>query len=253
MQRRTLLTAALISMMTGAMTAGPGFAGEAPPLKVFATVAVQGAFTEIAPMVQKAGVPADIAFAATAVLTERMQKGEAPDIVIFSKSAVQAMEKEGRILWSQDIVVSEEGLAVADNAPTPVIRNVEDFKKVVSAAPSIAVTTRGVSGQRFRKMLEQYGLTDAIARIVSVEEGFTATRVIKGEAAMAAQQISELKFAGAKNIVRLPDELQAPTTFTVAVLRATAQPKTAEAAAKVMASPEAAPAYERSGLILVKK
>jgi molybdate transport system substrate-binding protein len=246
MNRRILLCACAGLLPLFAMSV---HAAGSPPLKMLSTMAVQGAFDEIAPMIRNSGIGLNIEFSATVPITERLQKGETADLAVLTHSAVQTLVAEGRVLAQQDLMISEEGIAVADTAPTPVIRTVADFKAVLRAAPSIGVTARGVSGLRFRKMLQQYGLDDVLPKLVLVDEGFTGTRLVKGEVAMAVQQISELRASGAKNIVRLPDELQSPTTFTVAILKTSTHPDTAAAAVKIMASPAAAPAYKRSGVM----
>jgi len=222
------------------------FAADAP-LKVLASMAVQGAFSEIEPMMRKAGVALNIEFSATVPIGERLDKGEAADLVIVGKGTIDRLLKEGKALSATDLMISEEGIAVADNAPKPVLRNLEDFKKLVAGTPSIAITARGVSGLRMQKMLRDMGLSEVLdKRTVLVDEGFTAARLLKGEVAMAVQQVSELKAAGAKNFVRLPDEMQVPTTFSVAVMKNTMQPKAAETAVKIMSSPDVAGAWERS-------
>lgn len=241
MERRIFLAATLASL-----AAPRAFAADAP-LKVLASMAVQGAFAEIEPIIRKAGVALNIEFSATVPIGERLDKGEAADLVIVGKGTIDRLVKEGKALSATVLMISEEGIAVADNAPKPVLRNLEDFKKLVAGTPSIAITARGVSGLRMQKMLRDLGLSEVLdKRTVLVDEGFTATRLLKGEVAMAVQQVSELKAAGAKNFVRLPDEMQVPTTFSVAVMKNTAQPKTAEAAVKIMASPDVAGAWERS-------
>ena len=61
------------------------------------------------------------------------------------------------------------------------------------------------------------------------------------------QQISELRFTGAKNIVPLPDEIQVRTIFTVAVLNGVTRGDSAAKVVRVLTSTEAAAVYERSG------
>ncbi len=242
MERRTFLTAAAASMI-----APRTFAADAPPLKVLSSMSAQGAFSEIEPMIRKAGVQMNVAFSATVPIAEQIDKGETADLIIIAKGTVARLAKEGRVIAATDLFVSEEGVAVADNAPTPVIRNKEDFRKLVAASPSIAVTARGVSGMRLQQMLRDLGLSEVLEkRALLVDEGFTATRLLKGEVAIAVQQLSELKAAGAKNFVRFPDEMQVPTTFTVAIMKSTTQTIAAETAVRIMASKDAAPAWVRS-------
>ncbi|MGE4062118.1 MAG: substrate-binding domain-containing protein [Rhodospirillaceae bacterium] len=241
MERRAFIAAAV-----AALTARKTFAADAP-LKVLSSMAAQGAMAEIAPAMRSAGLAMNIEFSATVPIAERIDKGEAADLVLVGKGSADRFVKEGKALSATDLFVSEEGLAVADGAPTPVMRNVEDFKRVIAATPSIAVTARGVSGLRLQKLMRDLGLGEVLdKRTVLVDEGFTATRLLKGEVAMAVQQLSELKAAGAKNFVRFPDELQVPTTFSVAVMKTTMQRAAAETAVKMMASWSVAPMWERS-------
>ena len=129
MERRTFLSALL-----AAIAARPALAADAR-LKVLASMAVQGAFAEIEPLIRKAGVVLDIEFSATVPIGERLDKGEAADLVIVGKGTIDRLAKEGKTIATTDLMVSEEGLAVADSAPTPVIRNLDDFKKVVAGHP----------------------------------------------------------------------------------------------------------------------
>jgi len=241
MERRTFLAATLASL-----AASRAFAAD-QPLKVLSSMAAQGAFSEIEPMIRKAGVPLNVEFSASVPIGERIAKGESADLVLIGKGGIDRLVKEGKTLSATDLFVSEEGIAVADDAPTPVIRNKEDFRKLVAASQSIALTARGVSGLRLQQLLRDMGLEDILKeRTTLVEEGFTATHLLKGEVAIAAQQLSELKAAGAKNFVRFPDEMQVPTTFSVAIMKSTTHKDAAEKAVQVMSSKDAASAWTRS-------
>jgi molybdate transport system substrate-binding protein len=80
-----------------------------------------------------------------------------------------------------------------------------------------------------------------------VVDGFSGTPLREGKVAAAVQQISELKFTGAKNIVPLPDAIQVQTIFTLAVLKGAASTESAAKVARALTSSEAAAAYEGSG------
>src|SRR5262245_60450120 len=121
MERRTFLSATLASII-----ASRAFAADAP-LKVLSSMAAQGAFSDIEPMIRKVGISLKLEFSATVPISERIDKGEAADLVLVGKGSVDRFVKEGKALTAADLFVSEEGLAVADNAPTPVIRDMEDF------------------------------------------------------------------------------------------------------------------------------
>jgi len=146
------------------------------------------------------------------------------------------------------------GIAVADNAPTPVLKTTEEFVAFLKATPSIAYTSSGVSGLYMTQLIEKFGLTNVLKpKTTLVNEGFSATLLREGKVAAAVQQISELKFAGAKNIVALPDAIQRRTTFTVAVVNGTTRADAAARVVRVLTSSDASTTYKRSGLLPVFK
>ena len=239
---RELLLATALSFLASAAIA------QQAPVKIVATIAVEGAFTEIEPLLRaRAGVPVEIEFATTAALVERLAKGEAADLAVLTKDAVEQLASKGNVRSSTDLVLSVIGIAVADDAPLPQMNTKDDFVAFLKAIPSIAYTVRGVSGLHMARLIEQLGLADVVRPKATIVDGFSGTLLREGKVAAAVQQISELKFTGATKIVPLPEEIQVATIFTLAVSSATARP---EAAAKVVAlltSRDAAAVYERSG------
>jgi len=144
-------------------------------------------------------------------------------------------------------VLSVIGIAVGEDVPLPAMKTTEDFVAFMKATPSIAYTARGVSGVHMARLIERLGLADVVRPKATIVDGFAATPLREGKVAAAVQQISELKFAGAKHIVPLPDEIQVATTFSVAVLNGTTRADAAAQVLRALTSPEAAAAYERSG------
>jgi len=242
MRRRTLLQAAPLSLLTLAAFA------QGARVKLVATIAVEGALREIEPLLPaRAGVPVDIEYATTAALVEQLTNGEIADAAILTNGAVQQLAANGLVRSSTDLVESVIGIAVADDAPLPAMETTADFVAFMKATPSIAYTLRGVSGLHMARLIEQLGLTGVVKPKALVVDGFAGTPLREGKVAAAVQQISELKFTGAKNIVPLPDEIQVQTIFTVAVLNRATRADSAARVVRVLTSPEAAAAYERSG------
>ena len=195
----------------------------------------------------RSGVPVEVEFATTAALVERLTNGEAADLAILTKEAVQQLAAKGHVRSSTDLVLSVIGIAVADDAPLPAMKTTEDFVAFMKATPSIAYTVRGVSGLHMAQLIEQLGLAAVVKPKAVVVDGFSGTLLREGKVAAAVQQISELRFTGAKNIVPLPDEIQVQTIFTVAVLNGATSADSAAKVVRVLTSSEAAAAYERSG------
>ena len=242
MRRRTLLLASLL------LEASFGAAGQEAPIKIVATIAVEGAVREIeSSLSARSGVPVTIEFATTAALVERLANGETADLAILTKEAVQQLAAGGHVRSSTDLVLSLIGIAVADDAPLPAMKTTQDFVAFMNATPSIAYTVRGVSGLHMAQLIEQLGLAGVVKPKAIVVDGFSGTQLREGKVAAAVQQISELKFTGATKIVPLPDDIQVRTVFTLAVLNGTTRAEAAAAVVRELTSAEAAAAYDRSG------
>jgi molybdate transport system substrate-binding protein len=223
-------------------------ASQETQVKIVATIAVEGAFVELAPLLPvRSGVPVEIEYATTAALVERLTSGETADLAILTKEAVQQLAAKGRVRSSTDLVLSMIGVAVGDDAPLPAMKTTDDFVAFMKATPSIAYTLRGVSGLHMAQLIEQLGLADVVKPKAMLVDGFAGTALREGKVAAAVQQISELRFAGAKNIVPLPDEIQVRTVFTVAVMNGSASAGSAAKIVRVLTSREAAAVYERAG------
>jgi molybdate transport system substrate-binding protein len=249
MYRRTLICLAALPLFSWAA------APEKTPMKILATLAVQGALADIEPSLSPiAGVPVKFEFAATLALIERLAKGETADMVILTKEGAQQLAAKGSVRSQTDLVVSLVGIAVADNAATPVMKTSDDLVAFLKATPSIAYTARGASGLHMAQVIEKLGLTGVVKpKATIVNEGFSGTLLREGKVAAAVQQVSELKLAGAKNIVPLPDALQSRTIFTAAVLNGTTHADATARVLRALTSPEAAAAYVRSGVTPVFK
>lgn len=219
----------------------------AASVKILASQVVQGAFGDVQPILKtQVGSPVSVEFGMTGSLFERVSKGESPQIVILSKQSIAQLAEKGRVKSRADICVSSVGIAVANDTPTPTMKTTEDFVAFLKAVPSIAYTAKGASGMHIAQTLEKLGLTDVVKPKAVISDGHTAELLVEGKVAAAVQQISELRAAGAKNIVPLPDSVQSRTTYTAAVLDDAGE--AASKALKVLASREAIEAYVRSGL-----
>lgn len=89
----------------------------------------------------------------------------------------------------------------------------------------------------------------SLATATIVEQGFTAERLVSGEAELAIQQISELKqVEGIEVIGPVPHELQMPAVFSAGRMVDAKQAEAAEALLRYLASPEVVPVLQQSGL-----
>jgi molybdate transport system substrate-binding protein len=114
----------------------------------------------------------------------------------------------------------------------------------------VAYSRIGASGIFFAQLIERMGIGSQInAKAWVVASGFTAERLVTGEADLAIQQISELKLVRGVEIVGpIPKELQSPMVFSAGRLAASAKPDQSDELLKFLASPEIGPALRESGL-----
>jgi molybdate transport system substrate-binding protein len=124
------------------------------------------------------------------------------------------------------------------------------LRAALLAARSVAYSRLGASGILFAQLIERLGIASEInARAVIIPQGFTAERLVTGEADLAVQQISELKQVGGIEVVGpIPYELQTPAVFSAGRMAASNEAAQADRLLRYLASPEVAPVLRESGL-----
>ena len=132
----------------------------------------------------------------------------------------------------------------------PISRPRPRLRATLLAARSVAYSRIGASGILFAQLIERMGISAEInARATVIPSGFTAERLLTGEADLAVQQISELKqVAGIEVVGPIPHELQTPAIFSAGRMVASAKAAQADRLLRFLASPEVAPVLRESGL-----
>jgi ABC-type molybdate transport system substrate-binding protein len=229
-----------------ALLAGPVFAAEAP-LKILTPGYGQAAMLELEPMIEeRIGGPVDIEIVGTGGIPERILKGDKIDMVVTYRESLADAKAKGRIQAQTDVAISNVAIAVPDSAPVPVLKTEADVAAFLKSVPSFGRST-SLSGQHMAAVIEKLGLTAEMKSKVDTSAP-PAARIAKGELAAGAQQISELKLAGLKKIVPLPDNLQTNLVLTAATVQGTARAADVKKIADLLASPEANKAYADAGL-----
>jgi len=118
------------------------------------------------------------------------------------------------------------------------------------AARSVAYSRLGASGVYFAQLIVRIGIAAEInGKATVVEQGFTAERLVSGEADLAVQQISELKQVGGIEVVGpIPHALQTPAVFSAGRMAAARNADSADRLLRYLASPEVVPVLRQSGL-----
>ena len=222
-------------------------------VRVLSTLALKGAVLGLAgPYEAAGGVRIDADFAPTLALLDRLRGGEGADVVILTREGLDDMAREGRVVAEScvDLARSYVGLAVKAGFAYPDIATEPALRAALLAARSVAYSRIGASGILFAQLIERLGIASEInARACIIPSGFTAERLVTGEADLAVQQISELKQVGGIEVVGpIPRELQTPAVFSAGRVAASGKAAQADRLLRFLASREVAPVLRESGL-----
>jgi molybdate transport system substrate-binding protein len=222
-------------------------------VRLLSTLALMGAVRSLAGRYQaELGARIDADFAPTLGLLDRLRGGEAADVVILTREGLDELASEGAVVADSrvDLARSYVGIAVKAGADHPDIATEAALRATLLGAGSVAYSRIGASGIFFAQLIERMGIASEInAKARITPSGFTAERLVTGDADLAVQQISELKqVAGVEIVGPIPLHMQSPAVFSAGRLAASKRVVQADELLRYLASPEAAPVLRDSGL-----
>jgi len=221
-------------------------------IRVLSTLALKGAVVRLAGHYEAAnGVQIDADFAPTLALLERLRRGEPADLVILTREGLDELTREDRVVAADSVELARSyvGIAVRSGAAHPDITSEAALRATLLAA-RVAYSRIGASGILFAQLIGRLGIAVEVnARAVVIPSGFTAEKLLTGEADLAVQQISELKqVAGIEIVGPIPRDLQTPAVFSAGRMAMSNCAREAGQLLRYLASPEVAPALRESGL-----
>jgi molybdate transport system substrate-binding protein len=171
--------------------------------------------------------------------------GEAPDLLILQKAALDPLIKGGTVDPKSvvDLVTVRIGVAGRSGVPLDVSTN-DKFKAALLAAKAVVVSGASSGQYVTKEVFTKLGIADQMKAKTKVIRGSVGDSIAKGEADLGFQQMSELLQTKAIMVKRIPEDLQSVTTVSGAI---TTGAKSPDAAKKLMAyvkSPAAAAALK---------
>jgi len=189
---------------------------------------------------------------ATDSIPNRLQRGEAADLVILSSPALAELVKQGKVVPGSRVDLAESiiGMAVRAGAAKPDISTVEALKRTLVSANSIAYSDSASGVYLSTELFPRLGIADKIrSKCKRIESEMVGTVIARGDAEIGFQQMSELlPISGIDVVGPLPAAVQKVTVFSGGVIVGAHQPEIAAQLLRFFASPEAAGAIGRSGL-----
>ena len=221
-------------------------------VRLLSTLALMGAVRSLAGEYEAAGgARIDADFAPTLRLLDRLRDGETADVVILTSEGLAGLAANGSVVKEScvDLARSFVGLAVKAGEAHPDIATEAALRATLLDARSVAYSRLGASGIFFAQMIGQMGIAAEIGdRATIVPQGFTAERLVSGEADLAVQQISELKqVAGVEIVGPIPLHLQSPAVFSAGRIAASGKVDQSDRLLKFLASAKVMPALRESG------
>ena len=189
----TIIAAAISSLLL--LAALPRTA-RAVELKVLSGSGVQPAMIEIIPgFEQSSGHKVTFDYGTVGGMADRVQKGEAADVIIASGPQIEVLEKQGKVVGGSraDLAKTGVGIFVRKGAPRPDISSVDALKRTLVEAKSIAYSS-SISGVYLStELFQRLGVADQVLPKSRRIDGERVGAVVaRGEAEIGFQQVSEL-------------------------------------------------------------
>ena len=188
-------------------------------------------------------------------IQQKLKNGEAADVIVVSKTAMEQLEKAGDIRPHDSAVLGRIGIGVGvkDGAEVPDIDTPEKFKAAMLRTRSLTYMDPAAgasSGIATAKMFKDLGIADEMAKKTKLTEtGYSAERVASGEVEMAIQNISEiLPVKGVHLAGPLPGPLQVYTVYSGGVAANSVNPKEAMDFIRFLIRAESAKSWQAAGV-----
>ena len=238
----------------------------AADISVLASGSLKGALSQLAPDFQKSsGNTATIEYGPAGAIAGRIQKDDAADVVIVSRSQLEKLENAGKVLPESLVNIAgiALGVAIRTGAPKPDISSVEAFKRALLSARSIGYrdpATGSTSGTYAAGLLERLGIAEQLKPKLRLDrtEGDVPENVFlavaRGEIEMQIGQITEIVIApGVELAGPLPAEIQNTTVMAAGIVATSKAPEAAHAFIRFISSPPAKSVLKATGFVAMNE
>jgi len=247
-------------LLLGAVLGVIGMMGQsaaAAEIKVLTTGAFKQVVVALVPEFEKAtGHKVIVDNGTVGQLTQRVEAGEAFDVLVLSPRGIEDFIKKGKIVAGTNANLAKVGVGVMvkAGAPKPNIDSVEAFKQALLKAKSVAYidpASGGSSGIYVSGLLDKLGIADQIKPKAKLKKGGHVSDLIEsGEAELGIHQMSEIvSQKGVTLVGPLPAAIQNYTTYAVGLgSGAASKADAAKAFIKVLTGPSAASVLKSTGM-----
>lgn len=186
-------------------------------------------------------------------IPNRLARGEHADVVIMVGYALDELIKQGKVDPASRVELADSriGLVVREGAAKPVINTDAELKAVLSQAKSVAYSDSASGVYVEKELFKKLGMPAKGTMIQRVPVG---EQVAKGNYEVGLQQVAELlPVKGVTFVGKIPEDVQSVTRFAAGIPVNAEHPEQAKALLQFMASPEAQPEVQSTGLDSVSR
>jgi molybdate transport system substrate-binding protein len=225
-----------------------------PIISLFSALAVQGAMVDVVLPLheQLTGTRISATFEPSTLIVRHLEEGGIADVVVGTSESLDKLTDRELISATDRVPVARVGLGVgvANGAEIPEVSSVDLFVDTLLRARSVAYSRTGASGIYFSGLIERLGIAAEVnARATVIEQGYTGAVVVDGQADLAIQQTSELRFVRGLQVVGpLPADIQHYTQFDAATVASARDVKAGRALIKLLGDARIRRALIETGL-----
>ncbi|MGZ0715452.1 substrate-binding domain-containing protein [Pseudomonas palleroniana] len=186
-------------------------------------------------------------------IPNRLARGEPADVVIMVGYALDDLIKQGKVDPASRVELADSriGLVVKAGAAKPAIGTDAELKAVLTQAKSVAYSDSASGVYVEKELFKKLGMP---AKGTMIERLPVAEQVAKGDYEIGLQQVAELlPVPGVTYVGKIPEDVQSVTRFAAGVAINAEHPTQAKALLKFLASPEAQPVVQSTGLDSVSR
>jgi molybdate transport system substrate-binding protein len=256
MKRRNILSvSATIALALALFGISAGSTARAVEIRVLSASALHPAIDALIPDFEKSsGHKVTVAYGTAGAVADRVQKGEAADIVISSVPIADRLQAQGKVVAGDRVIIAKVGVGafVRKGAAKPDISSVDAFKRSMLAARSIAYPDPaggGASGIYVASLLERLSIAAEMKPKTKLSTlGTLYASVASGDVEIGFNQVSEILAQPTVELAGpLPSEIQNYTQFAPGIVTGSSQTDAARALVTFLSSPDAQAVLKAKG------
>jgi len=254
-RRSTLSVSAKIAFGLAWLCITAGSTARAAEIKLLSASALHPAIDALIPDFEKSsGHKVTVAYGTAGAVADRVQKGEAADIVISSVPMIDRLQTQSKIVAGDRVIIAKVGVGafVRKDAVKPDISSADAFKRSMLAARSIAYPDPaggGASGIYVASLLERLGIAAEMKPKTKLSTLATLyASVAGGDVEIGFNQVSEILAQPTVELAGpLPQAIQNYTQFAPGIVSGSSQADAGRALVTFLYSPAAQAVLKAKG------